>query len=67
MLVQRGGRDGAASVELSRNARGVTQITVKASAPDVAEAKRLAQDAYDLLRDAYPHAGEPNNGTPFDE
>lgn len=46
----------APSVELSRNAKGETQISVKASGESVEDAERAAQAAYDRLCTRYAAA-----------
>lgn len=46
----------APSVELSRNAKGETQVAVKASGDTVAEAQANATAAYDALCSRYPTA-----------
>jgi hypothetical protein len=42
------------SVELSRNAKGEMQFTVKAYSPDPLEAERLAKEIANRLRATYP-------------
>jgi hypothetical protein len=46
----------APSVELSRNAKGETQISVKASGESIEDAEKSATAAYDRLCAKYPAA-----------
>ena len=44
----------SSSVELSRNAKGDTQITVKVSDPDPLVAEKVAQEIFDRQRRMWP-------------